>query len=156
MGHEVDLVFSCPPYADLERYSDDPRDLSTMSYEGFLAAYREAIAWSTSRLRADRFACFVVGDVRDDDGNYYGFVADTIRAFEDAGLALYNEAILLNSAGSLPFRVKSQFTGSRKLGKTHQNVLVFVKGDAKKATAACGPVQVADVTMVEENHEEVQ
>jgi hypothetical protein len=29
----ADLVFSCPPYADLEVYSDDPADLSTLGYE---------------------------------------------------------------------------------------------------------------------------
>ena len=29
---------------------------------------------------------------------------------------------------------------SRKLGKLHQNVLVFVKGDPRKATEACGAV----------------
>ena len=45
-------------------------------------------------------------------------------------------------AGSLPIRVSAQFTAARKLGKTHQNVLLFVKGDPKKATAACGPVIV--------------
>src|SRR5438309_2232387 len=26
----ADLIFSCPPYADLEVYSEDPRDLSVM------------------------------------------------------------------------------------------------------------------------------
>jgi len=31
----------------------------------------------------------------------------------------------------------------RKLGKTHQNVLVFVKGDWRKATEACGQVDVS-------------
>ena len=35
-----------------------------------------------------------------------------------------------------------QFAASRKLGKTHQNVLVFVKGDGKAAALACGPVEV--------------
>jgi ParB-like nuclease domain len=29
-GIEADLVFSCPPYWNLERYPDDPADLSTM------------------------------------------------------------------------------------------------------------------------------
>ena len=33
----------------------------------------------------------------------------------------------------------------RKLGKTHQNVLVFAKGDPRKATDWCGPVEVADM-----------
>jgi len=41
----------------------------------------------------------------------------------------YNEAILINSAGSLPIRITKQFEAGRKLGRTHQNVLVFIKGD---------------------------
>ncbi|HFU0230131.1 TPA: ParB/Srx family N-terminal domain-containing protein [Vibrio parahaemolyticus] len=44
--------------------------------------------------------------------------------------------------GSLPIRVGKQFSQSRKLGKTHQNVLVFVRGDAKKAATACGDIEV--------------
>ena len=39
----ADLVFSCPPYADLEVYSDDPRDISTLSTEAFLTAYRDIL-----------------------------------------------------------------------------------------------------------------
>lgn len=135
-----DLVFSCPPYADLEVYSDDPRDLSRMPYDDFLAAYRRIIAASVGMLRNDRFACFVVGDVRDRAGNYRNFVSDTISAFLSAGARLYNEAILVNQAGTLPIRARRLFESSRKLGKTHQNVLVFVKGDARRATEACGPV----------------
>jgi len=38
--------------------------------------------------------------------------------------------------GSLPIRVSAPFEGSRKLGKTHQNVLVFCKGDRMEA-ATC-------------------
>ncbi len=139
-GTEADFLFSCPPYADLEVYSDDPRDLSTMGYPKFVSAYREIIAASSSMLRPDRFACFVVGEVRDRRGHYYGFVPDTIRAFQDAGLHFYNEAILVTAAGSLPIRAGRQFEAARKLGKTHQNILVFVKGDAKKATEAIGIV----------------
>ena len=73
---------------------------------------------------------------------YRNFVADTIAAFRDAGMALYNEAVLVTAVGSLSIRVGKQFTSGRKLGKTHQNVLVFVKGDPRKATAWCGPVEV--------------
>ena len=36
-------------------------------------------------------------------------------------------------------RAGKQFEASRKLGKSHQNVIVFVKGDPKAATAAIGP-----------------
>lgn len=141
-GVEADMVFSCPPYADLEVYSENPSDLSTMKYEEFKVAYFEIIAKTCALLKADRFACFVVGEVRDKRGNYYNFVGDTVEAFRQAGLSYYNEAILLTAVGSLPVRAGKQFSASRKLGKTHQNVLVFVKGDGKKASAACGVVEV--------------
>jgi len=137
----ADFVFSCPPYADLEVYSDDPRDLSTMDYPAFVKAYRAIIAAAVGMLKPDRFACFVVGDVRDKKGFYRRFVSDTEQAFEDVGARLYNEAVLVTAVGSLPIRVGRMFESGRKLGKTHQNVLVFCKGDPKKATEAVGPVE---------------
>jgi hypothetical protein len=140
---EADLIFSCPPYADLEVYSDNPADISSLAYEQFKEAYREIIAKACSRLKKDRFACFVVGEVRDKRGNYYDFVGDTVQAFRDAGLQYYNEAILVTMVGSLPIRAGKQFSASRKLGKTHQNILVFVKGDGKKAAQACGECHIA-------------
>ena len=133
---DADFVFSCPPYADLEVYSDDPADLSTMEYEDFRAVYFEIIAKACSRLKEDRFACFVVGDVRDKKGNYYNFVGDTV------------EAILVTCVGSLPIRAGKQFSSGRKLGKTHQNVLVFVKGDGKKAAEACGECDFGDAAEI--------
>lgn len=144
-----DLIFSCPPYFDLERYSDDPRDLSTMDYEGFLKTYRGIVAASVGMLKPDRFACFVVGDIRDRRGFYRNFVGDTIEAFQDAGAILYNEAVLITSVGSLPIRVNKQFQGYRKLGKTHQNVLVFYKGDPKNIKSIYG-----DVDTGLKNHEQ--
>lgn len=144
-GLEVDFVFSCPPYADLEVYSDDPRDISTLEYVDFLEAYRAIIAGTCDLLRDNRFACFVVGEVRGPGGYYRNFVGDTVKAFLDAGLQLYNEAILVTAVGSLPVRSGRIFTASRKLGKTHQNVLVFVKGDPVKATADLGDVEVATI-----------
>jgi len=144
-GIEADLIFSCPPYADLEVYSDDPLDLSTLAYAEFREAYFEIVAASCMLLKPDRFACFVVGEVRDKHGNYYGFVPDTIEAFRRAGLHYYNEGILVTAAGSLPIRAGKQFDASRKLGKTHQNVLVFLKGDAKRATAAIGKVEFGEI-----------
>lgn len=142
---QADFVFSCPPYADLEVYSDDPRDLSAMDYDAFLGAYRQIIAASVALLKSDRFACFVVGDVREKSGMYRGLPWQTVAAFEAAGAKLYNEAVLVTAVGSLPIRASEAFEKSRKLGKTHQNVLVFVKGDPKKATQAIGSVECGEV-----------
>lgn len=144
-GVKADFLFSCPPYADLEVYSDNPKDLSTMAYDDFVTAYRAIIAASVGMLKEDRFACFVVGDIRDKDGMYRNFVGDTVEAFRDAGAAYYNEAILVTMVGSLPIRVGKQFSVTRKLGKTHQNVLVFCKGDPRKATAAIGETEFGTI-----------
>lgn len=139
----ADFVMSCPPYADLEVYSDDPRDIIGMDYEDFLRVYREIVARAAARLRDDRFAAFVVGEVRGPGaGAYRNFVADTVAAFRDAGLDFYNEVILLTPAGSLPIRIAKQFRSSRKVGKTNQNVLIFCKGDPRRAAEALGEVDI--------------
>src|SRR3546814_399204 len=124
VGDGFDFIFSCPPYGDLEVYSDDPADISTMDTAEFDNAYRSIIARAVARLADDRFACFVVGDYRDKRGIYANFVSKTIAAFEAAGAPLYNEAILITTAGSLPIRAAKQFRATRKLGKTHQNVQI--------------------------------
>lgn len=132
---EFDMVFSCPPYADLEVYSDNPQDLSAMPYPTFLSAYRGAIADALSYLRRDRFAVWVVSDVRDKKGLYRGLVAETIRAFQDAGAHLYNDAIYLEMIASGSLRAETPFVTTRKLTRKHQHMLVFVKGDPRKAAA---------------------
>lgn len=149
-SRKFDFVFSCPPYADLEVYSDDPRDLSTLSYEKFREDYAEIIRGACERLRDDRFACFVVGDVRDDRGDYRAFVSHTIEAFLGAGLTLYNYIVLVTAAGSLPLRVGRQFRAKRKVGKTHQDVLVFLKGDAARATRAVGEVEFGEISTLDQ------
>ena len=50
-------------------------------------------------------------------------------------------------------RVSKFFTTSRKLGKTHQTVLIFVKGDPKRATERCGAVEVT-LPIEDSDHEE--
>lgn len=134
---EADFVFSCPPYGDLEKYSDDPRDLSAMDWHAFVAAYKRIILRAVGRMKPDTFACFVVGDFRDGRGFYRNFVSTTIEAFEECGARLYNEAILVTPVGTAAMRVTKQFESGRKLAKTHQNVLVFCKGDWRKAAAKC-------------------
>ena len=139
--NKFDLLFSCPPYYDLEVYSDNTDDLSNLSsYDEFLMMYKKIIYRSCSLLNDDSFACFVVGDIRDKQGFYRNFVGDTVQAFREAGLNYYNELILINSAGSLPIRINKQFNAGRKIGKRHQNILIFYKGDPKNIKDKFGDV----------------
>ena len=139
-----DMLLTCPPYCDLEVYSDDPADISNMPHDEFVDAYRAIMAKAVAKLADDRFAVVVVGDARDKRGFYYNLPGKTVEAMEAAGARYYNEAVLVTPCGSLPIRAGKQFTASRKLGKTHQNVLVFVKGDPKKAAQRLGDVEIPD------------
>jgi hypothetical protein len=137
----ADLVFTCPPYGSLEQYSDDPRDLSTMGVEEFREAMARVLADSAAMLRPDRFAVWVVGEYRTKQGVEAGFVSDMVVGARAAGLDLYNSAVLINSVGSAALRAQ-RIIRSRKLTRVHQHVLVFCKGDPKRAAAACGRAEV--------------
>lgn len=141
-AYQADMVLSCPPYAHLEQYSDDPRDLSSMTYPDFLRAYRAIIQSTVDALAPDRFVAWVVGEVREKggDGSLVGLVPDTVQAFRDAGAEPYNDHILITPIGTAAVRTPKQFDASRKAGRIHEYVLVFVKGDAKRATTRLGAV----------------
>lgn len=128
----ADLVFSCPPYHNLEKYSNHPLDLSNMNYADFCEAYADIIQKACRKLKENRFAVFVVGDIRDNKGAYRDFIGLTKKLFRDNGLCLYNESVLLEQYGTAPMRAGLMFSASRKTVKVHQNVLVFYKGDLKK------------------------
>lgn len=126
------MIFTCPPYYDLETYSDDPKDLSTMEYDEFDKAYENIIAKCEKALKPNRFAVFVVGDVRDKDGFMVSLRATTIKCFEKVGMRLYNDIVLATSLASASIRAGTPFDLNRKITKVHQYILVFYKGDTKK------------------------
>lgn len=126
LNNTFDFIFSCPPYADLEVYSDIKGDISNMGYSDFIKSYESIINKSCKLLKSGGYACFVVGEVRNKNGNFYGFVPDTIKAFINSGMNYYNEAILLNPVASASMRANGNMK-SQKLVKIHQNILVFKK-----------------------------
>lgn len=128
----VDMIFTCPPYYDLEVYSEDKRDLSNMDFEDFKTKYTQILQKCCDKLKDNRFAIVVIGDVRDAKGNYRNLVDITKNAFLEKGFGLYNDIVLLQNVGTGSLRANGQFVASRKVVKMHQNVLVFYKGDAKE------------------------
>lgn len=122
-----DMVFTCPPYVDLEKYSDIPGDISNMSWDSFLVAYRDIIKTSCDLLKKDGMAVFVVGEVRDKKGNFYGLIPATVEAFKDAGMEYYNEIIMITPTGTAAIRANGSMK-NKKIVRTHQNILVFKKG----------------------------
>lgn len=127
-----DLLFSCPPYFDLEHYSDLENDASNQkSYNDFIQILHDAFTAAIGCLKENRFAVIVVGDVRDKhSGFYYDFCGDIKRIFKDGGMNLYNEIILIETGASTALRA-SRYMDTRKVAKMHQNILVFYKGSPK-------------------------
>ena len=147
---KFDMCLSCPPYADLEVYSDDPDDLSNMDYEQFINTYQSIISKTFKKLKNNTFVVWVIGEVRNKKGNYYNFVGDTIKCFLNAGFNYYNEIILETMFGTAMLRANKTFQSGRKVVKVHQNVLVFVKGDGKQAAKRLGNVEVKELNIQDE------
>lgn len=141
----ADLIFTCPPYGSLEIYSDDPKDISGWPMEKFDEYMRLVVLRASRALRKDRFSIWVVSDYRLPNGGYANFPSKLRLWHQDAGLKTYNEAILINSLGSLPIRAGKQFNATRKLGRCHQEMLIFLKGDERRATAAMAPINPRDI-----------
>ena len=124
-----DMIFTCPPYFNLEVYSDLEEDLSNArSYDEFLEMYEEVINKSLGKLMYNRFFVIVISNVRDKNGFYLNLVGDTISIMKKYNVFLYNDVIFINPIGSLTLRVNKFFSEYRKLGKIHQNILIFFKG----------------------------
>ena len=130
---EGDILFTCPPYYDLEKYTDHPDDLSNQeTYEKFLKEYSEILERTYPLLKKNAWAIIVVGNIRDKDGNYYNLVGDTVTAMQKAGYKFYNEIILATAIGTATLRARKIMDANKKVTKIHQNILFFSKGKEVK------------------------
>ena len=57
--------------------------------------------------------------------------------------------------GNLPMRVGRSFSSGRKIGKQHQNVLVFYKGDPKKIKQNYPELDLSYMQEEEEENEKI-
>ena len=142
-----DFLFSCPPYFDLEVYSDLENDASNQeSYEDFYAILDTAFTNAAKALKNNRFAVIVVGDIRDKKtGGYYNFPSDIINTFQRNGFVLYNNMKILTPIGTAAIRA-AKYMEYRKVAHVYQDVLVFYKGDQREIKKQFPQVEVSDVS----------
>ena len=136
-----DFIFTCPPYYDLEVYTDNPKDLSNMDVDSFDESYKSILQKSIKKLKNNRFFAIVVSEVREPSvtgrysiGKYRRLVSKTIDILEEGGLSFYNDMVLFNSQHQASRVGKTYFDRNRKIPSVHQNILVFVKGNPDIAT----------------------
>lgn len=131
-----DYALTCPPYHNLEKYTDDPRDLSVMTWEQHLDTLRTVTRQLYRVLQDHTFATWVTSDLRDPRGHLRCLPEHTITALRDAGFGVINDQILVKPVGSMHRMLRRWWTNTRSAGRVHQRVITVVKGDRRKATAA--------------------
>ena len=131
-NESYDLVFTCPPYFDLEVYSDDKADISNMDFDAFTVTYKKIIEKACDKLKQNTFAIVVISDVRDKNGFYQNIPHLTTIAAQNAGMSLYNECIIVDPIGTKAISATKAMQTSRKVQRIHQIMLIYYKGDTSK------------------------
>lgn len=129
-----DYVLTCPPYHDLEVYSDHPADLSAMTWEAFTAALTGVVAETARLLRPDRYTTWVIGDLRDRRGHLRRLPAAVDDMHATAGMHLTNDTVVATPLGG-KYGVLWRQWGGRSATRIHQHAHTYLRGDRRRAAA---------------------
>ena len=123
---KFDFALTCPPYHDLEKYSDRADDLSNLgTYDEFNAAMFLSALAHAKVMKPGAFVCIVVGPFRNKKtGELIDFPGDTISNFREAGFIYWQDVILSKNFGSAATRAGNAWLG-KKLVPIHEHLLVF-------------------------------
>lgn len=133
----VDLVFTCPPYYQVEDYLDydgkpPEGELNSIpTYAEFREALFQGYKNAITALNDNCFFVVMTGDSRDKHGAYYGCEAEHELFFRDQGLHIYNKIIYVEGAFTRLAHAKRTLH-YRKFPKQEQKIYVFYKGDMAK------------------------
>lgn len=122
---KFDLAFTCPPYWNMEKYSDNPKDLSTSpSYLGFLRDCNSRLELTSSYLKEDGFLIVVLMDFRQ-KGVFYPWHIDTINFFHNnTDFKLY-DTMIWEMSPRKRHPLYPQALVNRRMLNTHEYCLVF-------------------------------
>ena len=120
-----DCSITCPPYHDLEVYSEQQNDISNLdSYSEFNASMWLCAQAHRERMKPGSFVCIVVGLFRDKTGELIDFPAHTVENFREAGFIFWQNIILSKNFASAAVRAGNSWKGF-KLVPRHENLLIF-------------------------------
>lgn len=127
---EFDLIFSCPPYFDVEDYNKLYEEQltgqmgSVHKYEEFMVMYEDVIKKCYNALKKDKYCVWVVGDIRRDK-QLIPFATDTINIFRKIGFKMHD--IVINELNSLSILGIGCCAENKYTAKKHEYILVFKK-----------------------------
>lgn len=125
--NSFDFGLTCPPYYDLEVYSEMDGDMSNAgSYEDFLSLLRASADITFRGLKSGSLFAIVVGNFRDKKGSLRHFNGDVVRMARDIGFTLHDEIIFWGATDAAYLRL-GNFVANRKSVRVHEYILVFKK-----------------------------
>ena len=122
----ADLVMTCPPYHQLEKYESADNQLSDIKdYETFLGML-EICAVNIKRvLKPGGFLVWVCADWRDGK-EFRSFHTDSIRMFKNVGLK-YHDIVIMKNKSPFASMQLGKVAANRYTSKVHEYILVFRK-----------------------------
>lgn len=122
----ADLVFTCPPYFNIEKYESVSSQLSDeTNYESFMDKINICVKNCFRVLKNGAFACWVVADMRS-GGKYLNFHGDVISSFRNNGFIQHDVVILENISPFAALQI-GKTAANRYTSKIHEYLLVFRK-----------------------------
>lgn len=137
--NSVDLVMTCPPYWNIEKYEKVDGQLSALSSYAEFMKQIDTCGENINRvLKAGAFCCWVCGDFRSwsGDGVFYPFHADTIASFKKAGLIFHDLVVIKNQSPFAPLQA-GKVAAKRYTSKVHEYLLVFRKEGEYEVPSYC-------------------
>ena len=126
-NESFDFIYTCPPYYDLEVYSDMEEDLSNApSYMEYLNMLQKVLKNCYDVLKKDSFAVFVVGNFRNKKGELEHLNGDLITKAKEVGFKLWDELIWIGASNVALTRC-GKFEKNRKSVRMHEYIIILKK-----------------------------
>lgn len=126
LNDSADLIFTCPPYFDLEKYESCDSQLTDIKkYKNFLKEIKKAFHSCFRVLKNGKYCIWVVGDFRKNN-SIVPFHCDCIQLAIEEGFKLHDVVIEEVNSPFVWCRIRENFR-LKFTAKGHQYILVFKK-----------------------------
>lgn len=127
----TDIVFTCPPYWDKEKYESVPGQLSDyQTYEQFLSSLSGCLADMVRIIKPGGWCALVVSNFRK-DGQFYTMAYDVKEIMEMFEMEFWDEVILRRKGHNLS---AAESMEKQHTATAHEHLLVFKKGKEDRRT----------------------
>jgi len=122
---KFNFCFTCPPYYDLELYSNMNEDLSNAkTYNDYLLMLKDVLKNTYNLLQEESLAVFVIGNFRNKKGNLEHLNGDLIRLAKEVGFNLWDE-IIWQGASNVALTRCGKFEVNRKCVRMHEYIIIL-------------------------------